>query len=112
MVSALLLLPFIFLRPVVVKSHFDIDIFGFWGYNSGNESDFMSTREMLLQDISIMPDSAVEVLYAVWSMSKWRDETPNAETIAAMNETERRSFDNVEEYIKYIDELEDDDEEI
>jgi hypothetical protein len=72
----------------------------------------MSTREMLLQDISIMPDSAVEVLYAVWNMSKWRDETPNAETIAAMNDTDYHSYDSFEDLMKHIDEMEDDDEEL
>jgi hypothetical protein len=67
---------------------------------------------MLLQDISIMPDSAVDVLYAVWSSSKWREETPNAETIAAINDTEYTSFDSFDDYMKHIDEMDDDDEEL
>jgi PDZ domain-containing secreted protein len=72
---------------------------------------------MLLQDIGIMPDSAVEVLYAVWSMSKWRNEyylneIPNAETIAAINDTDYNSYDSFEDLMKHIDEMEDDDEEL
>jgi hypothetical protein len=65
---------------------------------------------MLLQDISFMPDPAVEILYAVWSTSKWRDEMPNAETIAAINDTEYHSYDSFEDLMKHIDEMEDDDE--
>jgi hypothetical protein len=75
----------------------------------------MSAREMLKQDIDYMPEDVIEVIQAIWTFAKKRDfdgDIPNAETIAALNETEFTSFDSFEDYLKYIDEMEDDDEEI
>jgi hypothetical protein len=71
------------------------------------ESDFMSKREMLLQDISIMPEPAVEVLYAVWSTSKWRGDVPNAETIAALDESDYNSYNSVDDLLKSLSRFED-----
>jgi hypothetical protein len=49
----------------------------------------MSKRELLLQAIGVMPDTAVDVLYAVWSISKWNNNEPNAETMADKNDLEK-----------------------
>jgi hypothetical protein len=75
----------------------------------------MSAREMLKQDIDYMPEDVIEVIQAIWTFARKRDfegDIPNAETIAAFNETELTSFDSFEDYLKYIDEMEDDDEEL
>jgi hypothetical protein len=67
----------------------------------------MSKREMLLQDIGIMPDSAIDVLYAVWSTSKWSIDIPNAETIAALNETDYNSYNSTADLLKSLSRFED-----
>jgi hypothetical protein len=62
---------------------------------------------MLLQDIGIMPEPAVEVLYAVWSTSKWSNNEPNAETIAALDETDYNSYNSVDDLLKSLSRFED-----
>jgi hypothetical protein len=75
----------------------------------------MSAREMLKQDLDIMPDDVIQVFQTIWMFVKKREfagEIPNAETIAAFNETDRKSFDSFDDYMNYIDEMDDDDEAI
>jgi hypothetical protein len=67
----------------------------------------MSKREMLLQDIGVMPESAVEVLYAVWSTSKWSNNVPNAETIASLDETDYNSYNSADDLLKSLSRFED-----
>jgi hypothetical protein len=74
----------------------------------------MSTREMLKQDIDIMPEAVINVFQAIWTLTQkndFADEIPNKETIAAFNEPTYKTFDTIDDFSKYIDEMDVDDEE-
>jgi hypothetical protein len=72
----------------------------------------MSTREKFKQDVDCMSDDVLNVFLAMWTIIKERDYTPNAETIAALNETEYTSYDSFDDFMKHIDEMDVDDEEV
>jgi uncharacterized protein involved in propanediol utilization len=68
---------------------------------------------MLKREIDAMPEDVFAVLYAMWTIAKERDssrEIPNAETIAALNDTNRTAYDSFDDFLKHVDEM--DDEEI
>jgi hypothetical protein len=65
----------------------------------------MSTREMFIRDIEIMPDDLFGVYQAIWTMFKKKAEDeyyyamPNAETIAALEDTDYNTYHSVEEQL-------------
>jgi hypothetical protein len=71
----------------------------------------MSAREMLKNDIDVMPDEVVEILQSVWLMAKKHNipyfyEVPNAETISAFDETDYNSHDNVDDLLRSLSRFE------
>jgi hypothetical protein len=77
----------------------------------------MSAREKFLQEIDYMSDEFFDKIYTMW-IDEEALEIPNAETIAALEELEEilsgkrphgPSFDSFDEMMKYVDEMEDED---
>jgi hypothetical protein len=81
-----------------------LDIFGGMGYNIRKieECDNMSIREMFKHDVDIMPDDVFGIMQAIWTIARERNdyyfnEIPNAETLAAMEETDYNTYNSVED---------------
>jgi hypothetical protein len=71
----------------------------------------MSAREMLKQDVDVMPDEVIRVLQAIWDLAKngnavYTDEIPNDATIAALDETDYNTYDNAEELLRSLSRFE------
>jgi hypothetical protein len=68
----------------------------------------MSAREMLKADVDYMPEEVIEVLGAMWMLTKKNYyEEPNAETLEALNDTDYISYDNPDDQLKALSRFED-----
>jgi hypothetical protein len=57
---------------------------------------------MFKHDVDIMPDDVFGIMQAIWTIARERNayyfnEIPNAETLAAMEETDYNTYNSVEE---------------
>jgi hypothetical protein len=80
-------------------------------YNIDKERDFMSTREMFIRDVEIMPDDVFNIMQAIWAIAKERhayyyNEIPNAETLDALEETDYNTYNSVEEMLSALSRFE------
>ncbi|MDR0944039.1 MAG: hypothetical protein LBM41_05855 [Ruminococcus sp.] len=70
----------------------------------------MSAREMLKADVDYMPQEVVDVLGAIWMLTKknyYEYEQPNAETLEALSDTDYNSYDNPDDQLKALSRFED-----
>jgi hypothetical protein len=69
----------------------------------------MSVREMLKADVDYMPQEVIDVLGAIWMLTKknyYEYEQPNAETLAALSETDYNSYESFDDLLKSLSRFE------
>jgi hypothetical protein len=65
---------------------------------------------MIKRDIDLMPEEVVEVLGAMWMIAKRGGnygDIPNAETIAALDETDYNTYNSTADLLKSLSRFED-----
>jgi hypothetical protein len=72
----------------------------------------MSARELFKQDVDTMPEDVFCILQSIWAIAQERaqnyyyNEVPNAETIAAMKETDYNTYESFEDMMKAVSRFE------